>query len=409
MSQNRISYAAAALIVGVAAVGCSGKQAPMQESTLESQVRQQEKEIASLKSSLERQTKEVDQLESELQTKSNELTEAQRLARDAEARMAAERKQMAADSGSGSSSSSRGSVTNASGSLLPPARPGECYARVFVPPTYATDSEEVLKREASHRIEIVPARFEWAQERVMTKEASHRLEAVPAVYETVKEKVLVKEASHKIETVPAVYETKEEKILVKEAHTVWKKGRGPVEKVDSATGEIMCLVEVPAQYRTVTRRVLKSPATTKKVEIPAEYKTVTRRVLKTPATTRKVEIPAEYSTVKVRKMVEPARERRVDIPAEYQTVTRTKMVSEGGLEWRPVLCETNMSTDVVADVQRALQSNGHNPGPIDGILGPQTMAGVRSFQKDTGLARGGLTMETLNALKVDPGSAVARK
>lgn len=38
-----------------------------------------------------------------------------------------------------------------------------------------------------------------------------------------------------------------------------EKGRGPVEKLDQATGEIMCLVEVPAEYRTVTKRVQVSP------------------------------------------------------------------------------------------------------------------------------------------------------
>jgi len=66
----------------------------------------------------------------------------------------------------------------------------------------------------------------------------------------------------------------EEQVLIKEAHTVWKKGRGLIEKVDDTTGEIMCLVEVPAQYKTVRKRVLVNPATVKEVTIPAEYKTV---------------------------------------------------------------------------------------------------------------------------------------
>ena len=31
-------------------------------------------------------------------------------------------------------------------------------------------------------------------------------------------------------------------------------------------------------------------------------------------------------------------------------------------------------------VQRALQNRGFKPGPIDGVLGPQTEAAVRDFQ-----------------------------
>lgn len=45
--------------------------------------------------------------------------------------------------------------------LLPPnAKPGECYARIFVPPTYRPETEQVLKRDASERVEIIPARYE---------------------------------------------------------------------------------------------------------------------------------------------------------------------------------------------------------------------------------------------------------
>jgi hypothetical protein len=38
---------------------------------------------------------------------------------------------------------------------------------------------------------------------------------------------------------PAVYETVKEKVVDRPAYTVWKKGTGPIQKVDYATGEIM--------------------------------------------------------------------------------------------------------------------------------------------------------------------------
>ena len=141
----------------------------------------------------------------------------------------------------------------------------------------------------------------------------------------------MKEASTRIEQIPAQYETAEEQVLIKPAHTAWKKGRGLIEKVDNTTGEIMCLVEVPATYKTVRTRVLKSPATTRTIEIPAEYK-----------------------TVKVRKMATPPQERRIEIPAEYQNLSKTEQISDGQLEWRRVLCQTNMTRDITSRIQSAL-------------------------------------------------------
>jgi len=290
-------------------------------------------------------------------------------------------------------------VAQMSDELFPPnAKPGECYARVFVPPTYSTATEQVLKHEEKQRVEVVPAKFETATETVLVKEASQRLEIVPATYEWVEETVLTKPASKQVVAVPATYETKSEQVLVKPAHTVWKEGRGPVEKINDHTGEIMCLVEVPAQYKTVSKRVLSTPATTKEVEVPAQYKTVKKQIQKTPPSTRTIEIPAEYSNVTVTKMVTPPQTRTVTTPAEYQTVTKTVMSGEGHMAWRQVLCETNTTPDIISRVQRALDAAGYNPGSADGRLGSQTMGAIRSFQTAKGLARGGLTLETVKAL-----------
>ncbi|ANM30247.1 hypothetical protein ABI59_12625 [Acidobacteria bacterium Mor1] len=285
--------------------------------------------------------------------------------------------------------------------LLPPAaKPGECYARVYVSPKYGTETERVLTREASSRVEIVPAKYEWVTERVLVKEASKRLEVVPAKYEWVEERMLVKPAAKKIVEVPAQWETVTERVLDRPAHTVWKKGTGPLQKVDNATGEIMCLVEVPATYKTVTKRVLKAAATTREVEIPAEYKTVKKQVMSNPPSTREIEIPAVYDTVKTRRLVKDAESRTIEIPAEYKTVTRTIQTTDGRMEWATVLCETNATRGTIMSIQRALKAAGYNPGDIDGVIGTDTMNAVRSYQKAKGLAQGYLTYETIDALGV---------
>lgn len=286
--------------------------------------------------------------------------------------------------------------------LFPPnAKPGECYAKVEVPAQYETFDEEIIKRQASEEIEIIPPEFEWVEEEVLVKEASFELKIVPAEYEVVEEKVLVEPSYEVLEEVAPEYEIVEEEVLVKPAQTVWKSGRGPIEKIDNSTGEILCLVEEPAEYKTVKKKVVKTPATVQKKEIPAEYVVVKKKVVKTPATTEKVEIPAEYKTVKVKKVVTPAQEKKVAIPQEVQTVTKTKKVADSRLEWRSILCETNLTKDVVKNLQASLKDAGYYNGPIDGIIGSGTVSSLKSYQNDKGLATGGITIETVKTLGVE--------
>src|ERR1043166_6188986 len=66
--------------------------------------------------------------------------------------------------------------------LPPNAKPGECYAKVFIPPQFKNVTERVLVRESSETIEIIPAKYEWVEERIVVKDASTQLEAVAAEY-----------------------------------------------------------------------------------------------------------------------------------------------------------------------------------------------------------------------------------
>jgi peptidoglycan hydrolase-like protein with peptidoglycan-binding domain len=43
----------------------------------------------------------------------------------------------------------------------------------------------------------------------------------------------------------------------------------------------------------------------------------------------------------------------------------------------------------VKKVQQALQDKGMDPGPIDGKMGPKTMAALKQFQKDQKLPESG--------------------
>jgi putative peptidoglycan binding protein len=46
-------------------------------------------------------------------------------------------------------------------------------------------------------------------------------------------------------------------------------------------------------------------------------------------------------------------------------------------------------SEQVKSVQKALQDKGMDPGPIDGVMGPKTMAALKAFQKDQKLPESG--------------------
>lgn len=300
-----------------------------------------------------------------------------------------------------------GQVSNTT--LFPPnPKPGHCYARVLLPATYNVSEEKVLVRPAEVKIEVEDARYEWVEEAVLVKEAATRVETVPAEYETVNEKILVRPQGKKLIHIPAKYELVQERILDKPAHTVWKRGSGPIDNAlkttyDESTGEVMCLVEVPATYKTVEKRVLVAPASTKEVNTPAEYRTVSKKRLKKPALTREVTSPAEFETVRVQKLVQAPQEREVKVPPLYETITKRVKISDEMLAWREVLCDVNMTSAVIRTIQANLSQAGHYRGNIDGKFGPMTIRAVNDYAKAKDLPVGAnyVAVETAKALGVE--------
>ena len=226
-----------------------------------------------------------------------------------------------------------------------------------------------------------PDQWKTETEIVLVKKASTKKIAVPAKFETRTERVLVKEASTRLTVIPTKYEKRTERVLVEAATTKWVKQKDAMCRSQNSDDCIVwCLVEVPARYKTVTKRVLVSPASTTEREIPAQYKTVTKRVLVSPATSK-----------------------TVDIPAEYKTVTNRVLVKKGGFsEYKEVVCSKYVTNDLVRQVQRALMAKGYSVGPArdDNILGKDTRAALIKYQTDNGLPVGNLNKETMKHLGV---------
>jgi len=326
---------------------------------------------------------------------------------------------------------------------LDKAIPGMCFREYYTDPQFQAVEKEIMVNGESESISIVPAKYEWIEEKVQVKESAKKIVEVPAVYETITENVLVepaktvwKKGSGLIERIdnttgeimclveiPAQYKTFKKRVIkspatirVEEIPAVYKTVK--VRNLVSPAKEERTIV--PAEFTTVSTQVKIADASflwhAKQVtekplgkrtgnqiclkEIPAQYKEYEKRVLKMAATIKTEEIPAVYSTVKVEKLVSNAQEKRTTIPAEYKTVTTQTKVADERLEWRQVLCETNMTKDVVTQVQTALNKAGYDVGSIDGVIGGATLRAVDSFQRDRELPRGGLTIDMLGTLGV---------
>ncbi|MCK5667400.1 MAG: peptidoglycan-binding protein, partial [Thiotrichaceae bacterium] len=134
---------------------------------------------------------------------------------------------------------------------------------------------------------------------------------------------------------------------------------------------------------------------------PPKFNTVRKKIVKTPAETRVIPIPGKYKTVRVKVATTPATTRTIEIPARYETVSKRVKVTEDKIEWRLVLCETNMTIRNIRSLQAALKAAGYNPGPVDGVIGKQTLKAVDAYQKEENLSRGGITFETVKKLNVN--------
>jgi len=279
------------------------------------------------------------------------------------------------------------------------AKPGECYGKVSIPAVTKTETKQVEVKGASKTIaRIVPATYSTATEQVLVREASEKLVVIPATYKTVTETITVKPQSTRVVKVPAKYEMVREQILVSPARTEWKQGESSsITKVNDR-GEVMCLVEVPAQYRTIEKRVQTTPETTREEVIAAVTKTITKQVIDQPSRVEKKVIPAQYKTVSKKVLDTPEQVQYQETPAKYKTVSYQTVVSPEKVKWDKILCQTNANATNVTAVQKALQKAGFNPGQIDGVLGHDTYKAIDSFQRAKGLSRGEITYETLSAL-----------
>lgn len=153
------------------------------------------------------------------------------------------------------------------------------------------------------------------------------------------------------------------------------------------------------QFTTRSYQKLVSNASTQTTEIPAKYTTRSYEKLVDNAASTSNDVAAVYQTRTFQKLASPASTKTIDVPAEYRTVTKRVLTKKGGFtEWRAVVCEGDVTADLIQQVQSALKTKGYNPGPIDNSFGAQTKKALIQYQKDNNLPVGAFDFETLKSL-----------
>ena len=180
---------------------------------------------------------------------------------------------------------------------------------------------------------------------------------------------IVRPATVRIDRIPMQYETVTETIETKPSSSKWVKRQADKNCLSADPNDclVWCLVEVPAEYSTVSKQVpsgcpagyilsskgggaydsgTRSGAAYEEcirvTQVPAEYGT--RQVVQSPPSYSEETIPAQYKTITKQRIIKPATAREEIIPAEFATVTRQVLKNPGGYARKAVPAEFNTVT-----------------------------------------------------------------
>ncbi|MBX9618417.1 MAG: hypothetical protein K2X10_04635 [Hyphomicrobiales bacterium] len=153
--------------------------------------------------------------------------------------------------------------------------------------------------------QVTPALNHYVPTELSVRQPRPVVRREQARYQTIVENVLVKPERVIARHVPAVVETRHERVMTSPARREWRHQR------DARGREVLCEIDVPAQYATIAHQVEVAPASVEHVTLPATYRQRTRRVLVAPARTIVQHAPAEVHTIPVLSPYAPATKRWV--------------------------------------------------------------------------------------------------
>lgn len=290
--------------------------------------------------------------------------------------------------------------TNTNGISVPPPptdQDGKCYALVNMPAKMGTETQEIETQSAAETLEMVPAKYKWVEKQVPISDEEKSYELVPATYKTIEERILVEPERVEYEVIPAQFEEVTEQVEVKPALRVWKRSGGNNLAI---AGEVMRLIEEPAEYKTVTKKVMTKGPEVREQVIPAEYSTIEKRVIDQPASVKEVVIPAEYKLIRVKEIDTEAQEIRTPTEPEKQQITKQVLLNKAEVNWQRIPCDSDLNEANIIAIQQGLRDAGYDI-TADGKFGKGSLEALEKYQESKGLATGTITIETMKSLGVD--------
>lgn len=275
-------------------------------------------------------------------------------------------------------------TSNSTMKLIPvPIRYKKVKEDITIEPARSEWRKQTCQNQGCSQAEVVclteiPRTFKTVTKKVILKPAIAKEVAVEPVYTYVKAEVLVSPATTRAIAIPATYKTISKRKKVADSKYFWsnKQYQHAATRITNQCNKI-CLIEIPAVYKTVQKKVIDKPANSKKTIIPEKYK-----------------------NIKIRKVVKAASFKTVTVPAEYTEVRVEKERTQGFAKWTPMVCEEAMVPSLVRKVQKALKQQGYYSAEIDGNWGFEEKAAVREYQKAKGLSVSKLSIETMKSLGI---------
>jgi len=294
------------------------------------------------------------------------------------------------------------SPPTAPAALVPPEpqlRAGECWAPTVVLPRRVSTGLEIVTRDAVNDIQVRPATIEPEQRSRIVREGTQTYRVEPPVFKKVTEKILIREEIRRTVVEPAIFETREEKVEIESAHETLVPCRVPGQSsVGVVTGKALCVKAVPARYKTLTRKILLKPETTREEVEPAIYREVSKWVVETPARTVAIDLPEKTHPVTVQVIETPEQVDETQEPPKITNINSVRYEGTPTPTWRQTPCAEDLTPELIKQLQTALNKAGFQVGAVDGKLGNNTLRAIGSYQNAHGLASGALTLETIHHL-----------
>lgn len=225
------------------------------------------------------------------------------------------------------------------------AHSGECFSRTTSAPTYRVDHIPVAQPPLISWREI-PAVYKNIDRQILVNPGRLDHETIPAVIGHRTRWIEHPGADRTIDT-PPVYRWIEKRVLISPAHLVWKPGAAPRgygggygEGISvQPTGEIMCRVLVPARYEIRRLRVIVATGKTCVVKGPSTHERVVETFVVTPARIVDHPVAPIYRTVSERVLVTPARRERIETPRPPRYLDKKVEVAPGQTGWIRIACK----------------------------------------------------------------------